>query len=111
MVLLRLTSALPPACLQLPASFFAYRKQQHRWTCGPIQLWSKASADVWRSSLPLARKLELVLLYFGVRKCSTHLVSLGFFCTLVPLTVFTPEVGGWVGGPLVAGYSSSWRGR
>lgn len=27
-----------------------------------------------------------------MRKCSTHLVSLGFFCTLVPLTVFTPEV-------------------
>jgi len=52
---------------------------------------------VWASALPLHRKLELVLLYFGVRKCATHLVSLGFFCTLVPLTVFTPEVGG-VGG-------------
>lgn len=85
------TSTPPP---QLPASFFAYRKQQHRWTCGPIQLWAKASADVWASQLPLPRKLELVLLYFGVRKCATHLVSLGFFCTLVPLTVFTPEVGG-----------------
>ena len=43
-------------------------------------------------ALPPSRKLELILLYFGVRKCSTHLVSLGFFCTLVPLTVFTPEV-------------------
>jgi hypothetical protein len=59
---------------------------------------------VWRSSLPLARKLELVLLYFGVRKCSTHLVSLGFFCTLVPLTVFTPEVGRRV----VTGYRKNW---
>lgn len=46
-----------------------------------------------RPQLPLYRKLELLLLYFGVRKCSTHFVSLGFFCTLVPLTVFTPEVG------------------
>ncbi|EFN51937.1 hypothetical protein CHLNCDRAFT_139598 [Chlorella variabilis] len=44
------------------------------------------------NELPLGRKVELILLYFGVRKCSTHLVSLGFFCTLVPLTVFTPEV-------------------
>lgn len=47
------------------------------------------------------RKLELILFYFGIRKCSTHLVSLGFFCTLVPLTVFTPEVRwgwGWQGG-------------
>ncbi|PSC71384.1 glycosyltransferase family 2 [Micractinium conductrix] len=80
-------------CLnELPASFFAYRKQQHRWTCGPIQLWAKASADVWASRLPFLRKLELVVAYFGVRKCATHFVSLGFFCTLVPLTVFTPEV-------------------
>ncbi|GAB4820248.1 hypothetical protein N2152v2_007294 [Parachlorella kessleri] len=80
-------------CLnELPASFFAYRKQQHRWTCGPVQLWSKASIDIWRSQLPLLRKLELILFYFGVRKCSTHFVSFGFFCTLVPLSVFTPEV-------------------
>ena len=77
---------------QLPASFFAYRKQQHRWTCGPVQLWFKASRDIWASRLPLHRKLELILLYFGVRKFATHWVSLGFFCTLVPLSIFTPEV-------------------
>lgn len=80
-------------CLnELPASFFAYRKQQHRWTCGPIQLWTKASKDIWASNLPLPRKLELVIMYFGVRKCLTHFIALGFFCTLVPLSVFTPEV-------------------
>lgn len=80
-------------CLnELPASFFAYRKQQHRWTCGPIQLWSKASRDIWASRLPLIRKAELIVMYFGVRKCFTHFVSLGFFCTLVPLCMFTPEV-------------------
>ena len=78
--------------LQLPASFFAYRKQQHRWTCGPVQLWFKASKDIWASRLPMHRKLELILLYFGVRKFATHWVSLGFFCTLVPLSIFTPEV-------------------
>ena len=78
--------------LQLPASFFAYRKQQHRWTCGPVQLWRKAAQDIWTSGLPLSRKLELILCYFGLRKVATHWVSLGFFCTLVPLSVFTPEV-------------------
>jgi len=77
---------------ELPASFFAFRKQQHRWTCGPVQLWSKASKDIWASSLPLPRKLELITIYFGVRKCATHLVALGFFCTLVPLAVMTPEI-------------------
>ena len=76
---------------QLPASFFAYRKQQHRWTCGPVQLWRRAAPDIWRSALPLATKLDLLLVHFGVRKFATHWVSLGFFCTLVPLSIFTPE--------------------
>ena len=40
----------------------------------------------------MSAKLELLLLYFGIRKFATHWVSLGFFCTLVPLSVFTPEV-------------------
>ncbi len=79
--------------VQLPASFFAYRKQQHRWTCGPVQLWRRAAADIWASRLPLADKLDLILCYFGIRKFATHWVSLGFFCTLVPLSMFTPEVG------------------
>ena len=78
--------------LQLPASFFAYRKQQHRWTCGPVQLWRRCAKDIWRSALPMSAKLELLVLYFGIRKFATHWVSLGFFCTLVPLSVFTPEV-------------------
>ena len=79
--------------MQLPASFFAYRKQQHRWTCGPVQLWRKAAVDIWASSLPLFSKLDLIFCYFGIRKFATHWVSLGFFCTIVPLSVFTPEVG------------------
>ena len=78
--------------VQLPASFFAYRKQQHRWTCGPVQLWRRCAKDIWKSSLPMSAKLELLLLYFGIRKFATHWVSLGFFCTLVPLSIFTPEV-------------------
>ena len=78
---------------QLPASFYAYRKQQHRWTCGPVQLWRRAAVDIWASSLPLSAKLELIVCYFGIRKFATHWVSLGFFCTLVPLSMFTPEVG------------------
>lgn len=78
--------------MQLPASFFAFRKQQHRWTCGPVQLWRKAAHDIMRSQLPMPRKLELIVVYFGLRKCITHWVSIGFFCTLVPLSMFTPEV-------------------
>ncbi len=80
-------------CLnEIPASFFAFRKQQHRWTCGPAQLWIKAHKDIWSSDISLFRKLELTIMYFGVRKCATHLVALGFFCSLVPLSILTPEV-------------------
>lgn len=80
-------------CLnEIPASFFAFRKQQHRWTCGPAQLWIKAHRDIWSSDMSLFRKLELTIMYFGVRKCATHFVALGFFCSLVPLSIVTPEV-------------------
>ena len=88
----RVLSGCAFRALQLPSSFFAYRKQQHRWTCGPVQLWRRCAKDIWGSSLPLSAKLELLVLYFGVRKFATHWVSLGFFCTLVPLSIFTPEV-------------------
>jgi len=77
---------------ELPSNLFAYRKQQHRWTCGPVQLWSKAWTDIKNSNIPLERKIELNLCYFGIRKISSHMVNLGFFCFLVPLSVFTPEI-------------------
>ncbi|GMH37152.1 hypothetical protein BSKO_05025 [Bryopsis sp. KO-2023] len=77
---------------ELPASFNAYRKQQHRWTCGPVQLWRRASPAIWASKLPLMKKIELNMMYFGIRKTTSHFIALGFFCFLVPLTVYTPEV-------------------
>lgn len=53
----------------------------------------KVWPTVWSSPfLPWYRKLEINLLYFGIRKFSTHIVSLGFFCIVVPLSMFTPEV-------------------
>ena len=36
---------------ELPSSYDAYRKQQHRWSCGPMQLWKKATAAVWASNI------------------------------------------------------------
>ena len=49
-------------CLnELPASFFAYRKQQHRWTCGPVQLWRKTAYYIWHSNLPFHRKVRIDL--------------------------------------------------
>ena len=77
---------------ELPSSYFAYRKQQHRWTCGPVQLYRRASSSIWASKLPWIRKFEISIFYFLLRKTCSHFVSLGFFCFLVPLSVYTPEV-------------------
>lgn len=42
-------------CLnELPSQFGAYRKQQHRWTCGPVQLWRKVWPQIWSSRLSLS---------------------------------------------------------
>jgi beta-mannan synthase len=77
---------------ELPASYDAYRKQQHRWSCGPMQLWRKATAAVWQSNISWAQKLYLNVFFFGTRLFATHVVSFVFYCTLVPIAVMTPEV-------------------
>lgn len=101
------------AAMQLPASLFAYRKQQHRWTCGPVALWRKTSGAIFQAAIPWHRKLEIFLIVFGVQKFLCHWVNFGFYCVLVPLSVFTPEVcAAWVrkedgvGHPIMHGLQS-----
>ena len=45
----------------------------------------------------LHAQVDILFCYFGIRKFATHWVSLGFFCMLVPLSTFTPEVRSNVG--------------
>lgn len=79
-------------CLnEIPGNYDAYRKQQHRWSCGPMQLWRKAMSAVWNSSIPWSQKLYLNLFFFGTRMFSTHIVSFMLYCTLVPIAVLAPE--------------------
>lgn len=40
----------------------------------------------------MSPQIDILFCYFGIRKFATHWVSLGFFCMLVPLSTFTPEV-------------------
>jgi beta-mannan synthase len=80
-------------CLnEVPSSYDAYRKQQHRWSCGPMQLWRKATSAVWHSNISWAMKLYLNSFFFGTRLFATHVVSFVFYCTLVPIAVIAPEV-------------------
>lgn len=77
---------------ELPASLYAYRKQQHRWTCGPMQLLTKALPDVLASKQPWQHKLDVLYCYFGVGKFATHVVCLLFYCLLLPVAVLVPSL-------------------
>ena len=81
-------------CLnEIPAQYDAYRKQQHRWSAGPMQLWRKAMGSIWASNeIPLASKLYLNVFFFGTRMFATHLVSFFFYLLLIPLSTLCPEV-------------------
>lgn len=80
-------------CLnEVPSNYEAYRRQQHRWSCGPMQLWRKATAAVWASRIPFTQKVYLNVFFFGSRLFATHIVSFFFFCVLIPLSVLTPTV-------------------
>ena len=43
---------------ELPVSFSAYRRQQHRWARGSFECASKHLPTIWRSDVPLGRKLS-----------------------------------------------------
>merc|ERR1712118_609318 len=75
---------------ELPSSYFAYRKQQHRWCCGPMQLWVRSGLSIFRSQIGILEKLYLFFVYFMVRKFATHCVTLLFFCFVVPMSMFLP---------------------
>eukprot|EP00850_Spirogloea_muscicola_P016375 SM000132S26890 [mRNA] locus=s132:212711:215874:- [translate_table: standard] len=77
---------------EIPSTYAALRNQQYRWTCGPMQLWRKAMSQVWESKISLPQKIYLNLFFFGTRLFATHIVSFVFYCTLVPICVFAPEV-------------------
>ncbi|PON43095.1 Nucleotide-diphospho-sugar transferase [Trema orientale] len=79
-------------CLcELPESYEAYKKQQHRWHSGPMQLFRLCFFDVFRSKVSLAKKVNLIFLFFLLRKLILPFYSFTLFCIILPLTMFLPE--------------------
>ena len=66
---------------ELPVSFDAYRRQQHRWARGSLECARKHIPAIWRSELPWWHKLEGTLHLTGY---SIHLLMLAL-CFLYPL--------------------------
>ncbi|NCF69333.1 MAG: glycosyltransferase [Chloroflexi bacterium] len=69
---------------ELPVSFSAYRRQQHRWARGSLECAKKLGPQVWRAPIPLSHKFQASLHLGGY---SVHLLL--FALTLIyPLVAF-----------------------
>ncbi|KAE8701520.1 putative mannan synthase 9 [Hibiscus syriacus] len=78
---------------ELPSTFKAYRFQQHRWSCGPANLFKKMVTEIMRNKrVSLWKKLYVIYSFFFVRKIVAHIVTFVFYCVVLPATVFFPEI-------------------
>ncbi|CAI9775824.1 unnamed protein product [Fraxinus pennsylvanica] len=76
---------------ELPESYEAYRKQQHRWHSGPMQLFRLCMPDVIRSKISIWKKGNMIFLFFLLRKLILPFYSFTLFCIILPMTMFIPE--------------------
>lgn len=83
---------------ELPESYEAYRKQQHRWHSGPMQLFRLCLPDIIRAKISIWKKFNLIFLFFLLRKLILPFYSFTLFCIILPMTMFIPEAGlpAWV---------------
>ncbi|CAI9111083.1 OLC1v1011219C1 [Oldenlandia corymbosa var. corymbosa] len=76
---------------ELPESYEAYKKQQHRWHSGPMQLFRLCIPDVISSKISIWKKMNMIFLFFLLRKLILPFYSFTLFCIVLPLTMFVPE--------------------
>ncbi|XP_060183522.1 glucomannan 4-beta-mannosyltransferase 9-like isoform X2 [Lycium barbarum] len=78
---------------ELPSTFKAYRNQQHRWSCGPANLFRKMAMEIATNmKVSVWKKFYLIYSFFFVRKIIAHVVTFILYCVIMPATVFFPEV-------------------
>ncbi|KAL8144020.1 hypothetical protein V2J09_017052 [Rumex salicifolius] len=76
---------------ELPESYEAYRKQQHRWHSGPMQLFRLCLPEIFKSKISIWKKANLIFLFFLLRKLILPFYSFTLFCIILPMTMFVPE--------------------
>ncbi|XP_019152577.1 PREDICTED: probable xyloglucan glycosyltransferase 12 [Ipomoea nil] len=76
---------------ELPESYEAYRKQQHRWHSGPMQLFRLCLPDIIKAKISVWKKFNLIFLFFLLRKLILPFYSFTLFCIILPMTMFVPE--------------------
>ncbi|KAK3205802.1 hypothetical protein Dsin_019848 [Dipteronia sinensis] len=78
---------------ELPSTFKAFRFQQHRWSCGPANLFRKMVMEIVRNKkVRFWKKVYVIYSFFFVRKIIAHMVTFCFYCVVLPLTILVPEV-------------------
>ncbi|TKY53042.1 Glucomannan 4-beta-mannosyltransferase 9 [Spatholobus suberectus] len=78
---------------ELPSTLKAYRYQQHRWSCGPANLFKKMFSEIIRNKkVSLTKKIYVIYSFFFVRKVVAHINTFVFYCIVLPATVVVPEV-------------------
>lgn len=78
---------------ELPSTFKAFRFQQHRWSCGPANLFRKMLMEIIRSkNVKFWKKVYVIYSFFFVRKVIAHWVTFFFYCVVIPTTILIPEV-------------------
>ncbi|KAK4279568.1 hypothetical protein QN277_011328 [Acacia crassicarpa] len=78
---------------ELPSTFKAYRYQQHRWSCGPANLFRKMAMEIIRNEkVTMWKKFYVIYSFFFVRKIIAHALTFLFYCVVLPATVLVPEV-------------------
>ncbi|ERN07203.1 hypothetical protein AMTRI_Chr12g274120 [Amborella trichopoda] len=76
---------------EVPESYEAYRKQQHRWHSGPMHLFRLCVPSIITSKISVWKKANLIMLFFLLRKLILPFYSFTLFCVILPLTMFVPE--------------------
>ncbi|VAI90524.1 probable glucomannan 4-beta-mannosyltransferase 9 [Triticum dicoccoides] len=78
---------------ELPSTLKAFRYQQHRWSCGPANLFRKMVMEiVTNKKVTLWKKIHVVYNFFFLRKVVAHIVTFVFYCLVIPAIVLVPEV-------------------
>ncbi|BAF08078.1 glucomannan 4-beta-mannosyltransferase 1 [Oryza sativa Japonica Group] len=78
---------------ELPSTFKAFRFQQHRWSCGPANLFRKMLMEIVRNKkVTIWKKIHVIYNFFLIRKIIAHIVTFAFYCLIIPATIFVPEV-------------------
>ncbi|KAI0495371.1 hypothetical protein KFK09_025521 [Dendrobium nobile] len=78
---------------ELPCTFKAYRYQQHRWACGPANLFRHMFLEIIKAKdVTIWKKFYLIYSFFFARKIVAHNVTFIFYCLVIPISIFFPQV-------------------